>query len=193
MAILKIARMGHPVLQRRAEPVADPSAPETLALVKDMVETLSDIGGLGLAAPQVHVPKRLVIFHIPEGRSSQGAEPLDGPEPLTVLVNPVIEPLSAETELGWEACLSLPGLTGEVRRYTHIRYRALGLEGDAIEREAKGFHARVIQHECDHLDGVLYPMRMSDMSRFGFAEDMRRSRSLDEVEETEEEEMEILP
>lgn len=183
MAILKIARMGHPVLQSPAEPIADPSGPGTLALVQDMLDTLSDIGGLGLAAPQVHVPKRLVIFHIPQGRAGQGAEPLDGPEPLTVLINPVIEPLSPETALAWEACLSLPGLTGEVPRYTHIRYRALGLEGNPIEREAKGFHARVIQHECDHLDGVLYPMRMSDMARFGFVEDIRRGRPPAEAED----------
>jgi peptide deformylase len=185
MAILKIARMGHPVLQSPAEPVAEPGGAETVALVRDMVETLNDIGGLGLAAPQVHVPKRLVIFHIPAGRSGQEDDPLDGAEPLTVLINPVIEPLSAETELGWEACLSLPGLTGEVPRYTHIRYRALGLDGEPMEREAKGFHARVVQHECDHLDGVLYPMRMDDMSRFGFVEDIRRGRSAGEFEEEE--------
>jgi peptide deformylase len=177
MAILKIARMGHPVLQGRAQEIADPTDPEVSRLVQDMVDTLNDVGGLGLAAPQVHVAQRLVIFHIPSSRADEDDQ--DGAQPLIVLVNPVIEALSPEQELGWEACLSLPGLTGEVPRYTHIRYRALDLQGRPVEREAKGFHARVIQHECDHLDGVLYPMRMEDMANFGFVEDIRRARAQD--------------
>ncbi len=172
MAILKIARMGHPVLQVAARPVDDPTAPGVAHLVRDMVETLADIGGLGLAAPQVHVPLRVVIFHIPDERAVDGEG--DGSMPLTVLINPVIEPLSEEKEVDWESCLSLPQLTGEVPRFTYIRYAGVGLDGAPIEREARGFHARVLQHECDHLLGVLYPMRMTDMSRFGFAEDVRR-------------------
>ncbi|MEX2008750.1 MAG: peptide deformylase [Dongiaceae bacterium] len=176
MAILKIARMGHPVLRRAAEGVADPRASEIKRLVEDMLETLADIGGLGLAAPQVHVPKRVVIFEVP-GRRARGDGEGDGDDaaavPMTVLVNPEIEPLSEERALGWEACLSVPGLTGAVPRYTHIRYRGFTPAGAHIEREARGFHARVVQHECDHLDGILYPMRMTDLSLLVFEEELR--------------------
>jgi peptide deformylase len=171
MAILKIARMGHPVLRRRAAEVEDPASPETRRLVEDMIETLADIGGAGLAAPQVHVPKRVVIFSVPAERivEEPGATPLD----LTILVNPVVEPLTDETELGWEGCLSVPGLRGVVPRFTRVRYRGTTPEGEKIEREASGFHARVIQHECDHLDGILYPMRMTDLSLLCFVDEMR--------------------
>lgn len=172
MAILKIARMGHPVLAQRADDVPDPTAPAVRQLLSDMVETLEDIEGAGLAAPQVHVPLRIVIFKVDAGRTTDGAD--DTPLPLTALINPVIEPLSDERELGWEACLSLPGLIGAVPRFTDIRYTGLDHEGRPIERTATGFHARVVQHECDHLDGVLYPMQMTDFSNFGFAEEMRR-------------------
>jgi len=169
MAILKIARMGHPVLGRRAEPVAEPGAPDIRRLVDDMVDTLRDAGGVGLAAPQVHVPKRVVIFEVPAER---GDENEDEAVPFTVLINPVIEPLSDDREVGWEACLSVPGMTGAVPRWRHIRYAGTGLDGAPVEREAIGFHARVVQHECDHLDGVLYPMRMTDMRLFGFVEEV---------------------
>ena len=185
MAILRIARMGHPVLKRVAEPVADPKAPEIRRLIADMVDTMADAPGIGLAAPQVHVPKRLVIFHIPESRTraAAGARADDqgGPAPtdveavpMTVLINPVIEPLTDEKEPGVEGCLSLPGMLGMVPRYTRIRYKALAADGSAIEREATGYHARVVQHECDHLDGILYPMRMDDLTTFGFADEMGR-------------------
>ncbi|MFI4986412.1 MAG: peptide deformylase [Alphaproteobacteria bacterium] len=172
MAILKIARMGHAVLREPAKPVADPGAPEILRLVRDMIETMEDAPGTGLAAPQVHVPLRVVIYRVMAERLSEEAD--DEAQPLTALINPVIEPLTEETELGWEGCLSLPGLMGAVARFTRIRYRALGLEGEPIERVASGFHARVVQHECDHLDGLLYPMRMTDFRNFGFAEELRR-------------------
>ncbi|MGE5145732.1 MAG: peptide deformylase [Candidatus Eiseniibacteriota bacterium] len=173
MAILKIARMGHPVLRARAREVADPTAPEIERLVADMIETMEDANGTGLAAPQVHVPLRVVIFKVAGIRAS--ALPGDGPVPLTTLVNPVIEPLGPETEMGWEACLSVPGLMGAVPRLTRIRYAGVTPEGERVERIAAGFHARVVQHECDHLDGVLYPMRMDDLSLLGFADEMRRS------------------
>ena len=173
MSILKVARMGHPVLRRRADEVPNPTAPEVKRLVADMVDTLRYAEGAGLAAPQVYVPLRVVIFHIPPHRAT-GA-PDDGPAELTVLVNPVIEPLGEAKETGWEACLSVPGLMGAVPRYTQIRYRGFGLEGQPIIRMASGFHARVVQHECDHLDGTLYPMRMTDLSMLGFAEDMQKS------------------
>ena len=185
MAILKIARMGHPVLRARASEVADPTAPEIQRLVADMIETMEDANGTGLAAPQVHVPLRVVIFKVAGLRA--GDLPGDGPVPLTVLVNPVIEPIGEETELGWEACLSVPGLMGAVPRWTRIRYSGWTPEGERIERMAAGFHARVVQHECDHLDGVLYPMRMDDLSLLGFADEMRRAAAAeDEAEETAE-------
>ena len=206
MAILKIARMGHPVLSRIAEPVADPQAPEIHRLIADMVDTIADAPGVGLAAPQVHVPKRVVIFHIPERRARAAAEEADeagdgaGDEdedeetseavPMTVLINPEIEFLSDEIKFGVEACLSLPDMAGMVPRHTHIRYKALAPDGSAFEREASGYHARVVQHECDHLDGILYPMRMEDLSTFGFTDEMNRNeRSLgDRIREKKEEE-----
>ncbi len=185
MAILKIARMGHPVLMRVAEPVADPKAPEIRRLIADMVDTMADAPGIGLAAPQVHVPKRLVIFHIPEARARAAAEArVDGqggpvPDdveavPMTVLINPVIEPLGDDQEPGVEGCLSLPGMLGMVPRYTRIRYTAVAPDGSTIDRQASGYHARVVQHECDHLDGILYPMRMTDLTTFGYADEMGR-------------------
>lgn len=182
MAILKIARMGHPVLKARAEPVADPKAQEIQQLVRDMIETLEDVGGIGLAAPQVHVSRRVVIFCVPGERRAAAGEPAED-VPLTVLINPEIEPLSEDRATGIEACLSVPGLAGLVPRWTHIRYRALDLQGRMVEREARGYHARVVQHECDHLDGVLYPMRMTDLSSLAFVEELRRFGDGEKVEE----------
>ena len=165
MAILKIARMGHPVLRRAAAPVADPTAPEIARLVADMVETMED----ALAAPQVHVPLRVVIFHAPAHRSRDATESV----PMTVLINPEIEPIGEETGTDWEGCLSVPGLTGLVPRWENIRYTAHTPSGERIERVASGFHARVVQHECDHLDGILYPQRMADLGTLMFREELR--------------------
>ncbi len=175
MAILKIARMGHPVLGRRADEVVDPAAPAIRQLVADMAETLHDADGAGLAAPQVHVPLRLVLVGIPAERLAREGEDGDG-EPLTPLINPIVTALSEDRTVGWEACLSLPGLAGYVPRFTHIHCRYQTLTGEVVEREADGFFARVLQHECDHLDGVLYPMRMDDMSRFGFVRELQQKR-----------------
>jgi peptide deformylase len=172
MAILKIARMGHPVLRGKAETVADPTVPEICQLVADMIETMEDAGGTGLAAPQVHVPKRVVIFRVPETRLT--GRPLDTPLELTAIINPAIEPLDQEQELGWEGCLSVPGLRGAVPRFVKIRYRGVDLFGKPIDRVAEGFHARVLQHECDHLDGVLYPQRMTDLSLLVYLEEGAR-------------------
>ena len=182
MAILKIARMGHPVLKARAESVLDAKSQEIQQLVRDMMETLEDVGGIGLAAPQVHVSKRVVIFYVPGERRAASGEPAED-IPLTVLINPEIEPLSEERASGIEACLSVPGLAGSVPRFTHIRYRALDLQGRVFEREAKGYHARVVQHECDHLDGILYPMRMTDLSQLAFVEELRRFGDGQNIEE----------
>lgn len=161
--------MGHPVLIRRADPVPDPKAAEIQGLIDDMIETMADAGGAGLAAPQVHVPLRLVIFQAPAART-EGAPPV----PLTVLINPEIEALDAELQVGYEGCLSLPGMMGAVPRWRRIRYTGQDRDGAVVERVAEGFHARVVQHECDHLDGMLYPSRMPDLGRFGFVEELRR-------------------
>lgn len=169
MAILKIARMGHPILGRRADSVADPGHPSIQRLAADMLETVCDADGAGLAAPQVHVSMRMVLFRVPAGAGGELAVPW------TVLINPEIEPLDDCQAVGYEGCLSLPDLTGAVPRWTHIRYRGIGLDGSRIDREAHGFHARVVQHECDHLDGILYPVRMRDLSTFGFAKEIQRA------------------
>ncbi|MBV9993439.1 MAG: peptide deformylase [Alphaproteobacteria bacterium] len=174
MAILKIARMGHPVLKQRAAEVPDPAAPEIRRLVADMVETMIDANGAGLAAPQVHVPLRLVVFQAPGERTPDtGEESFDHTAPLTVLINPVIEVLGPELDGGWEGCLSVPELRGYVERPGHIRYRGFDHEGNPVQRTASGFHARVVQHECDHLDGILYPQRMTDLTKLIFESEAR--------------------
>jgi peptide deformylase len=173
MAILKIARMGHPILRQKAEEVADPTAPEIQQLVADMIETMDDAPGTGLAAPQVHVPLRVVVFRVGAHRST-GA-PDDQPEALTVLINPVLEPQGEEQALDWEGCLSVPGMMGVVPRFTRLRYRGVNDKGEAIDRTVSGFHARVVQHECDHLDGILYPQRLQDLRLFGFSDEMKRA------------------
>lgn len=176
MAILKIARMGHPVLARPAAPVADPRDPAIKGLVADMIETMIDANGAGLAAPQVHVPLRVTVFQAPAERSDPGLaeeERFDHTAPLTVLVNPEYEHEGDEREGGWEGCLSVPGLRGYVERWAHIRYRGFDLEGREIRRRASGFHARVVQHELDHLDGILYPQRMDDLTKFIFESEAR--------------------
>ena len=172
MALLKIARMGHPVLRAPAKPVDDPGAPWVRRLVEDMIETMEDAGGTGIAAPQVHMPWRVVVFRVGGERLTD--LPGDTAQDLTVLVNPVIAPLGDEIALGWEGCLSVPGLRGVVPRHLRIRYTAIGLDGGAIEREAAGFHARIVQHECDHLDGILYPQRMTDHRLLMFTEEAMR-------------------
>ena len=176
MAILKIARMGHPILAGIAAPVRDPTAPEIKRLVADMIETMEDANGAGLAAPQVHMPLRVVIFQAPAARSeaelSKG-EPFDQTAPLTVLINPVIEVVDPTTEGGWEGCLSVPGMRGWVERARHIRYMGYDTDGQRILRNAKGFHARVVQHECDHIEGILYPQRMQDLSKLIFESEIQ--------------------
>ena len=175
MAILKIARMGNPALRSPAQTVEDAAHPAIRALVSDMVETMLDAGGVGLAAPQVHVPLRIVIFHLPAARTgAQNSAEAEGDGEdedagaLHIFINPVITPIGDEQILDWEGCLSVPGMRGVVPRFNRVRYEATGLDGNPIEGEAEGFHARVIQHECDHLDGMLYPMRVRDLSLFGF-------------------------
>src|SRR5271156_2106381 len=171
MASLPIIRAGHPVLREIAQPIGDPTDPELQRLVEAMIETMDEAGGVGLAAPQGGVSLRLVILMVPETRLSD--DPEDTALPLTTLINPVITPLGDAQIEGWEGCLSLPGLRGLVPRAQRIHYRALGLDGHVIERVASGFHARVVQHECDHLDGRLYPQRMGDLSKLIFESETR--------------------
>jgi peptide deformylase len=173
MAILKIARMGHPVLLRPCDPVADPGAPEIRRLVADMMETMEDAPGVGLAAPQVYVPLRLFVFRVPGGRTGADAE--DAALDNTVLINPDVELLGEDRVLGWEGCLSIPNLRAAVPRARRIRYRGVDCDGATVEREASGFHARIVQHENDHLDGILYTMRMTDFRLFGFTEELDRA------------------
>jgi peptide deformylase len=172
MALLKIARMGHPVLRSAAAPVDDPGAAWVRRLVADMIETMEDAGGTGIAAPQVHEPHRIVVFRVADERLTE--MPGDVAQDLTVLINPVVELVGSERALGWEGCLSVPGLRGVVPRHLRIRYRGTSLEGEVIERAVEGFHARVVQHECDHLDGVLYPQRMTDHRLLVFLEELQR-------------------
>ena len=173
MAILKIARMGHPVLLQRAEPVIDPGAPEIRRLVADMMQTMEDAPGVGLAAPQVHVPLRLFVFRVLPNRASDDAD--DAPVGNTVVINPTVEPVGEGRVLRWEGCLSIPGLRAAVPRWARVRYSGVDCDGNPVGAEVSGFHAGVVQHEYDHLDGILYPMRMTDFSLFGFAEELARA------------------
>jgi len=165
MSVREILKMGDPRLLRIAQPVREFDTPELHTLIADMFETMHAVNGAGLAAPQIGVDLALVIF----GFAAKNQRYPDAPPvPETVLINPTIEPLTDIEEEGWEGCLSVPGLRGVVPRIARIRYRGFDPKGAPIEREAEGFHARVVQHECDHLIGKLYPMRVRDFSRFGF-------------------------
>jgi peptide deformylase len=173
MAILKIARMGHPMLLRRCDPVPDPGAPEIRRLVADMMETMEDAPGVGLAAPQVFQPLRLFVFRVPGDRS--GADPDDSPVGNGVLINPELELIGDDRVLGWEGCLSIPGMRAAIPRAQRVRYRGVDCDGNVVTREVSGFHARVVQHEYDHLDGILYTMRVADFSLFGFNEELTKA------------------
>jgi len=164
--IREVLRMGDPRLWRVSAPVERFGTRELDELLQDMRDTMAAQNGAGLAAPQIGVALRVVIFGVDFNPRYPDAEPV----PYTELVNPVLTPLSDETEEGWEGCLSVPGLRGVVSRHTAMRYEGVDPRGRPIRREVTGFHARVVQHECDHLDGILYPMRMTDMRRFGYTE-----------------------
>ncbi len=164
--IRDILRMGDPRLWQRAAPVERFGTPELAALLADLRETMAAANGAGLAAPQIGVPLQVVIFGVESNPRYPDAEPV----PYTELVNPVLTPLSREMEEDWEGCLSVPGLRGVVPRHAQLRYEGFDPLGNAIRREVTGFHARVVQHECDHLLGILYPMRMRDFSRFGYTD-----------------------
>ena len=164
--IRDVLRMGDPRLLVRSQPVEVLDSPELHALVADLRDTMAHLNGAGLAAPQIGVPLRVVIFGVKANPRYPEAEEV----PDTVLVNPVLEAIGDEMEEDWEGCLSVPGLRGMVPRHSRLRYRGYALDGPLIDRTVSGFHARVVQHECDHLDGLLYPMRIRDFSRFGFVD-----------------------
>lgn len=164
--IREVLRMGDPRLLRVAQPVTAFATPQLAALLQDMRDTMAHLDGAGLAAPQIGVDLRVVIF----GGFSNPRYPDAPPVPDTVLINPQLVPLSAEEEEGWEGCLSVPGLRGWVPRRRYLRYAGFDAAGLRFERTVEGFHARVVQHECDHLDGILYPMRVRDFRLFGFTD-----------------------
>lgn len=164
--IRPVLRMGDPVLLQKSLAVERFGTPELAALLQDMRDTMAHLNGAGLAAPQIGVLQRVVIFGVASNPRYPGMEPV----PDTVLINPVLTPLSEEEEEGWEGCLSVPGLRAVVPRWRRIRYTGFDVDGRRIDREAEGFHARVVQHECDHLVGKLYPMRVRDFTKFGFTD-----------------------
>jgi len=166
--IRAVLRMGDPRLLEKSMPVARFGTPELAALLADMRDTMERLSGAGLAAPQIGVGLRVVIF----GVKSNPRYPEVEEVPDTVLINPLLEPLGGEQEEDWEGCLSVPGMRGVVPRFRHLRYAGFDDQGRRFERTVEGFHARVVQHECDHLDGILYPMRIRDLSKFGFIEEL---------------------
>ncbi len=168
MPVRSVLRIGHPTLGQPAKAVAEFNTPQLYALIQDMLDTMVAENGVGLAAPQVNEPLRLIVFGMQDNPRYPGREPI----PTTVLVNPHITPIGDEQEGDWEGCLSLPGMRGWVPRHLHIVYTGFDAGGRPIEREASGFHARVVQHECDHLEGILFPQRMPDMRRFGYEQEL---------------------
>ncbi len=166
MAVKPVLRMGEPVLYQTAAQVTAFDTPELYALIQDMQDTMAHMQGAGIAAPQIGVSLQVVMFGVGSNPRYPDAEQV----PFTILINPVITPLSNEEDEGWEGCLSVPGMRGWVPRYTHIRYQGKDPQGAVIDRTVSGFHARVVQHECDHLFGILYPMRIRDLTKFGFNE-----------------------
>jgi peptide deformylase len=166
--IRPVLRMGDPLLLTQADPVAQFDTPELIALLQDMDDTMRSKNGVGIAAPQIGVSLQVVMFEVGANPRYPDAEPV----PYTVLINPTLEPIGAEMTDGWEGCLSVPGMRGVVPRYSQLRYRGFDQHGNAIDRMASGFHARVVQHETDHLLGILYPMRIRDLRLFGFNEEL---------------------
>jgi len=174
MPIKNVLRMGHPLLQKKAEKISKFDTPELRKLIANMHETMLAHEGAGIAAPQIGMSQQVVMF----GFEYNPRYPEAAPIPLTILINPQIEPLGETREEDWEGCLSVPGLRGLVPRYRHIHYKAFDLMGNLIERTVEGFHARVVQHECDHLQGTLYPQRIEQSDKFGFIEELTEAGEL---------------
>ncbi len=177
MTIRSVLRLGDPRLLQVASEVSEFNNPELDALIEDMFDTMEAEEGAGLAAPQIGIGLRVAIF----GFDINPRYPDSDPVPKTILINPEIIPLTNEKEDGWEGCLSVPQMRGVVARFTHIRYTGFDASGAAIDVTAEGFHARVVQHECDHLDGIIYTQRLSDPSKFGFTEELHNSGQLASV------------
>lgn len=174
MTVRSVLRMGDASLWEVAEPVERFATPALSELLQDMRDTMQAMNGAGLAAPQIGVGLRVVIFGVQKNSRYPDADSV----PETVLINPVITPVNDQTDLAWEGCLSVPGLRGVVERYSHIRYQGFDEQGALIDRTVSGFHARVVQHECDHLDGILYPMRIKDMTQFGYTAELFPGREM---------------
>jgi len=169
MAVKEVLRIGHPLLMQQAQAVGAFDTPELHELITDMRDTMAALNGAGLAAPQIGVSQRVVIFGLEHNPRYPEVEPIAE----TILINPLIEVLDEQCEEDWEGCLSIPGMRGKVPRYRSIRYSGYGVDGQRIERTVDGFHARVVQHECDHLDGVLYPQRIMDLRDFGYEDELQ--------------------
>lgn len=176
MAVRTVLRMGDARLWEVSQPVARFATPEMDCLLQDMRDTMQAMNGAGLAAPQIGVGLRVVIFGVQQNSRYPDADSV----PETVLINPVITPVGDATDMAWEGCLSVPGLRGVVERYSQIRYQGFDEQGALIDRTVSGFHARVVQHECDHLDGILYPMRIQDMTQFGYTAELFPGREVDD-------------
>jgi peptide deformylase len=184
MAVRSVLKMGNPLLLQRSEEVKEFDDPQLDALIRDMFDTMAAESGAGLAAPQIGVLKRVVIFGVERNARYPDAEEV----PTTILINPVIQPVGRKMEDDWEGCLSVPGMRGLVPRFEHIRYSGYNEKGERFERDVTGFHARVVQHECDHLDGILYPRRIRDLRMFGFEQELfRREAGEGEAEAVEQE------
>ena len=165
MSILKISRLGHPILLKKCKPIKDIMGAETKKIIHDMTETMLDANGIGLAAPQVHINKQIIIFRVPEEDSERDIK-------ITALINPKLKKISEKTNNQWEGCLSIPGMLGLVKRFSKIEYEGFDMNGNIIKHQAEGIHARVVQHEFDHLMGILYLSRLSDKNAYGYAEEI---------------------
>ena len=181
MSILKIARLGHPILYKKSTFVKNISSSVIKKLITDMTETMLDANGVGLAAPQVHVSKQIIIFRVPKEESKVSEESIE----ITALINPKLTNISDETDNNWEGCLSIPGMTGLVKRFSKVRYEGFDMNGNIIKKEAEGLHARIVQHEYDHLMGIMYISRLADNRAFGFSEEIEKFwKSRDEESES---------
>jgi len=177
VAILKIAKLGHPVLVNKTKEINNLHDIDIKKIIYDMSETMIDANGIGLAAPQVHLNHRLFIYRSPDMEEEEKIK-------ISVLINPLIEKISEETEDDWEGCLSIPGMSGLVRRFKRIKYSAIDLNGDKLSGEVEGIHARVLQHEFDHLNGILYTSRLADKRAFGFSEEIEKFWKKNDKEES---------
>jgi len=177
MSILKIARLGHPILLQKAKLVEDITSNKTKKIIHDMTETMLDAKGIGLAAPQIHINRQIVIFRVPEEDDKKKIQ-------ITALINPKFKKITDKTENGWEGCLSIPGMLGLVKRFSKIQYEGSDMKGNIIQREAEGLRARIFQHEYDHLQGILYTSRLVDNSAFGHAEEIEAYWKKKEIEKS---------